>query len=108
LDIRIHVSRTSKLIQVLSDDSEETLGRSVVSPEEKQGSFYTPAKESRPDITAFVEEVSTQGGHSTPPRDASLFTRLGRPDIPSIIREEIEASKGPVSVNGKFFTGMYV
>jgi hypothetical protein len=104
LDLRIHVSRTSGLAPALGDDSE----RSAVPPTEKQGTFYPTAKESRPDITTFVEEVSTQGGHSTPPRHASLFTRLGRPDIPAIIREEIEASKGPISVNGKNFTAMYV
>jgi hypothetical protein len=102
LDLRIHVSRAGGSVPALSHDSEEKLGQSLVSPTEKQGSVYTAAKESRPDITA-VEEVSTQGGHSTPLRHASLFTRLGRPDIPAIIREEIEASKGPISVNGKLF-----
>jgi hypothetical protein len=103
LDLRIHVSRTSGLVPALGDDSEDMLGPSAAAPTEKQGTFYATAKESHPSINAVVEELSTQGGHSTPPRHASLFTRLGRPDIPAIIREEIEASKGPISVNGKVF-----
>ena len=115
LDLRIHVSGASGLVPTLGPtlsplsghDSEEKMQASPISPIDKNGSMYTPTKGSRADIAAVVEEVSTQGGHSS--RDIEVFrTRYGRPDIPVIIREEIEASAGPVSVNGKSLDVIHV
>ncbi|KIM25520.1 hypothetical protein M408DRAFT_315075 [Serendipita vermifera MAFF 305830] len=95
LDLRIHVTGAGGLVPTLGHGSEERMPITPTSPVEKSGS----TKGSHAEI-AHIEEVSTQGGHSTLTRDTSVYkTRFGRPNIPAMIREEIEASTGPVSVN---------
>jgi ferric-chelate reductase len=86
LDIRLHVSRAAGPVS--------TLVQSV------DGSLHTSVKGSRADMSATVEELSTQG-HTMTDKEEHLRVHTGRPDVAVIIQEEIVASTGPVSIIGE-------
>lgn len=108
LDLRIHVSRANPLVPSLSmsglkKDVSGSGPLSPISPTEKspiEKDTGSPIKgSSRAEIiTTLAEDASTHEGHLAA-ATSHLKTLVGRPDISSIIQEEIQASTGPVSVN---------
>lgn len=105
LDIRLHVTRAEGLVSPLIDVTDKRPQTSHIdnlsplSPADKHEPLEASLKGSQDEMTTSIE-VSTMEGHSISRRKDYLKIHLGRPNIPTIVQEEIETSSGPVSVNG--------
>jgi len=88
LDIRIHITRAD-LVPSLTIN-----GRSSVNSNEVAEKDET-TRPIGPTVIEKVEPTSPTGGEG-------FKIILGRPDLATLVKEEVECAMGPVSVNGAY------
>lgn len=100
LDVRVHVSRSEADGHIPSLRNSVEVTTSPISLGDKE---KTESSDKTSGLNVRVEKTS---GTSSPlyvtPTTAGINTYSGRPDLPAIVNEEIQASKGPVAVVGQW------
>ena len=81
LDLRIHITRANGLVPALRNSTEKT-EEIIDSP------IKSTITEKDADVSSMVEV------------DEEFKICLGRPDLATLVKEEVECAIGPVSVNG--------
>ena len=92
VDVRIHVTRTIRTIALVhaAGLSDEHMG-------EKDFSLFPVVNRSSKAVKEKVVLAS--------PVD-SFQVCLGRPDLFTLVRDEVECAQGPVSVNGEYYSAL--
>jgi hypothetical protein len=90
LDIRIHITRSDDLIPALTINASSRNSSDAV------------AEETEEKAEAFDPTTTEKVVPASPTEGEGLKFCLGRPDLATLIKEEVECAIGPVSVNGAF------
>jgi hypothetical protein len=87
LDIRIHITRGS-LVPALTINASSSINSNEAAEKEENA---------RPISTTIEKSVPV-----SPTESEGFKICLGRPDLATLVKEEVECATGPVAVNGAF------
>jgi len=90
LDIRVYITRANDLVPALMIDASSSRNSDVV---------IEKAEENAEPVKSTIDEKDVK---VSPTEDEGFKICLGRPDLATLVKEEVECARGPVSVNGGF------